>query len=285
MKNDFFENLLTYARKVNEPENLFSGRRIGPNFELPDNILVFFHDYTAPLPNAHGRHTLVIPFDNMTYYMECRKIELYPGCLLYVPPYAVRFLHPNSSGYRRLFITFDLKGTPDYLPPPEIMEFTDEMEKRLNCFLERYQTGNPESASMALAEFLFMRNFKKENISSSRILPEAVEKAVELIETHLSEIGGIKQIALKTGLSESHLRQLFRKSIGCSLGQFIAEKKLDFAKYSLACTKKRIAEIAEECGFANIYVFSAFFRRNTGIPPLRYRKMKQKISDCSANDF
>ena len=55
MKNDFLRRLADYARRIPEPDNLFSGRVVDPAFRLPDNILIFYHDFSTPLPNAHGR--------------------------------------------------------------------------------------------------------------------------------------------------------------------------------------------------------------------------------------
>lgn len=272
MKNDFFRELSDYAQRIPEPENLFSGRVVDPAFRLPDNILIFYHDFSTPLPNAHGRHTLVIPFNPMTYFIDGRRIELAPGDLLYIPPYAVRFMHPDSAGYRRLFITFELSGPQNYLPPAGAFTFTPRSETALKHFLEQYASAGPEHAAFALMDLLLLQCGRPPEKTSGNPLPAAVEKVIELVDAHLSESGGIKDLAERAGLSESHLRQLFRRYAGLSLGRFILGKRLDYAKYHLACSEKRIAEIAEGCGFANIYVFSAFFRRNTGESPLRFRK-------------
>lgn len=272
MKNDFLRRLADYARRIPEPDNLFSGRVVDPAFRLPDNILIFYHDFSTPLPNAHGRHTLVIPFSPMIYFIDGRRIVLAPGDLLYVPPYAVRFMHPDSAGYRRLFITFDLSGPQKYLPPSGAFPFTPKSEAALRRFLRQYETAGPEHAAFALMDLLLLQCGRPPEKISGKPLPAAVAKVIELVDTDLARIGGIKDLAERAGLSESHLRQLFRRYAGLSLGRFILGKKLDYAKYQLACSEKRIAEIAAGCGFANIYVFSAFFRRNTGESPLRFRK-------------
>ena len=76
------------------------------------------------------------------------------------------------------------------------------------------------------------------------------------------------------------LTMIYRPSdemrMGISIGKFIAGKKVDFARYALRCTNMSVAEIAEEAGFANIYVFSTFFKRHTGVSPLRFRQQMQQ---------
>ena len=51
--------------ELEEPENLYEGVRLPPSFALPDNILLFYHDFCAPAPTAHRRYTLVFPLASM----------------------------------------------------------------------------------------------------------------------------------------------------------------------------------------------------------------------------
>src|SRR5574344_2361053 len=107
MNSDDLNLLYRKASALPEPENLFAGRRLPEEFRLPDNILVFFHDFINPMPNAHGRWTIVLPFDAMIYFLERSRVMLNPGDLLLIPPHTMRYLYPKSSGYRRLFITYE----------------------------------------------------------------------------------------------------------------------------------------------------------------------------------
>ena len=272
MKNDnlFLED---FVKDVVEPEDLFKGRCLPANFSLPDNILIFFHDFTAPVPDSHGRHTIVIPLDAMTYFVERKKIELGPGLFLYIPPYAVRFLHPDSPGYRRLFITFDVRGTQPYLPQVGVYELA-ENNKMLETFLHEYTSGPIESASIALMNFLNSQKSVCYRALSESELPEIIVQAISRIESQISEVYCIKSLSDSLNISESRLRALFRQYMGVSIGRFIAEKKMDYARYSLLNSALPIADIAKNCGFANVYVFSAFFKRNAGLSPLRFRQSK-----------
>jgi len=272
MKNDnlFLED---FVKEVVEPEDLFKGRCLPANFALPDNILLFFHDFTAPMPDSHGRHTLVIPLDHMTYFVERKKIELEPGLFLYIPPYTVRLLHPDSPGYRRIFITFDLKGPQQYLPQMGAYELA-EFSKLLHAFFHEYISGSIEAASIALMKFLSSQKSAYSSVLSESELPEIIVQAISRIESQIAEVYGIKSLSDFLDISESHLRALFRRHMGISIGRFIAEKKMDYARYSLLNSNTSISDIAKKCGFANVYVFSTFFKRNAGLSPLRFRQSK-----------
>ena len=278
MKNDDILFLKNYVRTVQEPENLFSGKRLAPGFALPDNILIFFHDFTSPAPDAHGRHTLVFPLEKMIYFVERQRIELVPGMMLYVPPFALRFLHPDSNGYGRFFITFEVKGEQPYLPEPGGFDLTDSNWQSLRVFLDEFNSGSAVNASLALMNFLDGQRTIRHDAVSESDLPENLLRVIEQIETSLSDVPDISPLASKAGLSESHLRALFRKHMGVSIGKFITGKKIDFARYALTSSDMSIAEIAEAAGFNNIYVFSTFFKRNTGLSPLRFRKEMSKTA-------
>ena len=274
MKNDssFLED---YAKGLTEPEDFFKGRCLPAGFALPDNILLFFHDFTVSMPDAHGRHTLVIPLDGMTYFVERKKIELNPGLFLYIPPHAVRFLHPDSPGYRRLFITFDTRGPQPYLPQMGVYEL-GENDGMLHRFLHEYKSGSMEDASVTLMHFLRAQKSVFLRALSESELPETIVRVIGRIESSLSEVYGIKSLSDSVGISESRLRALFRQYMGVSIGKFIAEKKMDYARYALRNSHASIGDIAGNSGFANVYVFSAFFKRNAGLSPLHFRQNKKQ---------
>ena len=276
MENDVLSHLLQIAEKLPEPQNLFSGKRLKEHFKLPDNILIFFHNFFAPVPNSHGRCTLVFPFDPMIYYVNSQRIDMSPGSVLFVPPYAVRFLHPGSQGARRFFITFDDPGKQSYLPEAGSSKITTDAWETLQRFLLLYREGDPGKSDLLSVELMiFLKKFRKNPLldtDTRHQLSEAVEKTIEFIESHLDSPVTLKDIAKAASLSESHLRFLFRKEMNISLGRFLATKRLDAAKYRLLQSDLTLGEIAASCGFNNVYVFSTFFKKNTGISPIRFRK-------------
>ena len=264
------ERLLRRALEVREPENLFSGLRLPPDFSLPDNILVFYHNYVAAAPNAHGRHTMVIPFAEMTYFVDQRKIALAPGQVLIIPPHSLRYLHPGSAGYGRLFITFEMaRGA---VAEAVLSGLDGTAEKTLDAFLRSYAGGG--AAESALELYRLLKTLVRSRLpgEAAAVMPQGVAKALEFIGGHLAEPIGAPEIAGAARLSESRLRAVFRRATGMSPGAYLASQRLDAAKRRLLTTDMRVSEIATACGFADIYVFSAFFRKHAGLPPSAFRR-------------
>lgn len=272
MIDEVWINLRRDAAALPEPPNLFSGRRLPKNFVLPDNILAFFHDFTSPAPNAHGRWTLVVPFDRMDYFLERRRVRLAPGELLLIAPHTLRYLHPRSEGYRRLFVTFELVSAHSDLPEGRHWHPGKAEWELLARFLAAYAAESAEMAAVWLFGFLKAMPAAPEPDSGEPLLPAVLMRAIEFIGLHPGAPLNNAAVAEAAGISESHLRALFYRHTGLTLGRYIARQRLDAACYRLKHTTLSIAEIAVSCGFANGFVFSAFFRRQTGLAPLRYRR-------------
>lgn len=284
MKNDDFARLEGYASNIREPENLFSGKRLPKRFALPDNILVFYHDFAAPSPNAHGRYTLVVPLDRMTYYVERMRLELEPGSVLLIPPHAMRYLHPGSPGYRRLFLTFELPEAQEYLPGNVPNRPKSGAWRELWNVLDGYGHDSPEECAWKLFRLLReLRNGTGAAPETAAVLPLPVTKAIEFMETHLGEPVGMADVAECAGLSESHLRAVFRRHTGITPGQYLLRRRFEAAKHRLLHTDQRIAEIAAGCGFANVFVFGGFFRKHAGIPPRQFRLKGKNAPETGCN--
>ena len=48
--------------------------------------------------------------------------------------------------------------------------------------------------------------------------------------------------------------------------------RIELAKFYLANYSLPVAEVAERCGFFNVYYFSRCFRRHVGCPPSRFHR-------------
>ncbi|MEA4862994.1 MAG: helix-turn-helix domain-containing protein [Victivallaceae bacterium] len=275
MNNDDILSLKKIAGRLPEPENLFAGRLLPPRFAPPDSILVFHHDYVAAAPNAHGRYTLVVPLCAMTYFVERRKVELEPGMALLVPPHSMRYLSPASAGYGRIFITFELPEPQEYLPDDILCGLSPAGLRLLRRFMFQYRRSDPVAASTALMLLLRSLNDHPVAIAEEHRFPLPVLKAIEFISAHLPEPIGNPEIAEAAGISESHLRGLFRDKVGMTPGRYLAHQRLDAAKHRLLHTSMSIEQISRSCGYSSIYVFSAFFRKQTGISPLRFRRLSE----------
>ncbi|MBR3941899.1 MAG: helix-turn-helix transcriptional regulator [Clostridia bacterium] len=80
-----------------------------------------------------------------------------------------------------------------------------------------------------------------------------------------------KIIAEALGYHPNYLSALVKKTTGTSLHSYITDFRLHQAAGLLGSTRLSVAEIAEQCGFANANHFSALFKKHMGYSPLQYR--------------
>ena len=74
------------------------------------------------------------------------------------------------------------------------------------------------------------------------------------------------------GISVSYLSLLFKKNTGGTFVSYLTGLRIDKAKELLKYSDDRIIEIAEKCGYKDVYYFSHSFKKHVGIPPKKYRE-------------
>lgn len=98
-----------------------------------------------------------------------------------------------------------------------------------------------------------------------------VHSAAAYIKEHLAEKISIEELCRSIGTNPSTLNYRFRRGWDCSIGQYILKERIRQAEKLLLATTFSISEIANRCGFENVYYFSNVFRKQKGIAPTRYR--------------
>jgi len=266
--------LKTCVRELAEPENLFQGMRLPENFELPDDILLFYHDYCAPAPNAHCRYTLVFPLARMHYLVDQEEYDIAEGDMLLIRPYARRFLSPRSGGYQRFFITFQLKTPQSYLPEGCLHRLPEPALAHLRKVTACYQANDVQGTSLALHAFLTTLSPGSVR-GRERLLSPPIAKVLALINDDVGNAPGIKEMAARVNMSPGNLARKFRSELGMSIHRCVSARKLEFARYCLRRTRMDMEEIARNCGFQSGSGFSHFFTKQTGVSPLAYRKGRE----------
>lgn len=85
-------------------------------------------------------------------------------------------------------------------------------------------------------------------------------------------------LASRFHISEVYLRRLFLEKYGTTPHQYLLEIRLKRAKQLLAEGYLPVTEIAELCGFSNLYHFSRTFKRREGQTPTAYMKSNKEIN-------
>ena len=99
-----------------------------------------------------------------------------------------------------------------------------------------------------------------------------LEQVTSFVGAHYREELTIAMIAEHTHLHPNYLMQLFKRSCGMSLWDYVQRLRVSHAQRMLLMTSSKILDVALESGFASVSRFYAAFRRISGQTPRAYRQ-------------
>ncbi|MGH7508374.1 MAG: helix-turn-helix domain-containing protein [Gemmatimonadales bacterium] len=108
------------------------------------------------------------------------------------------------------------------------------------------------------------------NGSSGR--PRWLEHARDKIHAELFSRPTLTGLAQTVGVHPVTLARTFRRTFGCTVGEYVRRLRIERASRQLADTDLSLAEIALAAGFSDQSHFSNLFRRHTGLSPSRFRQ-------------
>ena len=99
--------------------------------------------------------------------------------------------------------------------------------------------------------------------------------AQEWIGQHLGEDVSIAEWSRACGLNADYFSRLFKVHTGMPPKTWLIEARLQRATRLLASPETTVEEVADNCGFNCPFHFSRSFKRRFGIPPAKYRLVRQ----------
>jgi AraC family transcriptional regulator len=105
--------------------------------------------------------------------------------------------------------------------------------------------------------------------------PGWLARVLDLVRSRFAEALSLAEIAAEAGVHPVHLAAVFRRCLGCSVGDFIRDCRIRYAAEQLGRHDQSLAEIALAAGFADQSHFTRIFHRVTGLTPAAYRRTLQ----------
>ena len=87
---------------------------------------------------------------------------------------------------------------------------------------------------------------------------------------------GLSQLASVFSVSRVTVNKCFKRSVGCTAGQYVTAERVSSACRLLEESDLPLGQIAESCGFSNEYYFSSVFSRSMGVAPGEYRRRARR---------
>ena len=260
----------------------------------------------GPVPvHYHDFHKIMILLDGaIRYSIEGREYALVPGDVVLVRAGELHApLFPENAVYERLIIYLARDFARDdslaaecpqlmqcFAPGPEqslqrVIRLSGEKARRISRtgadlvrLVRDERPDAPFFRKIKLCELLILLGRASGPAREGTPEAEAERQAaagqdpmlaqiLQYIALNLREPDlGIDSIAGQFALSRSGLMHLFRRRMGCSVGSYIAEKRLFAARSSIA-EGMPVTQACYESGFGSYGAFYHAYRRRYGAPP------------------
>lgn len=96
--------------------------------------------------------------------------------------------------------------------------------------------------------------------------------AEKYINIHFAENDCLTEAAKQSTLTRRRFNDLFKNCFGLTPNRYLIGLKIDYAKNLISTNYFSIPQIAEMCGFSDIYYFYKVFKNETGTTPAKYKK-------------
>ena len=108
---------------------------------------------------------------------------------------------------------------------------------------------------------------------------EAINRALEFIETNTSRSVGLEEIAAYAFLSKYHFHRVFKSLIGNTTKDYLTRLRLEKAALMLKSSDRSINQIAYDCGYSSPETFMRAFKSFFSVTPSVFREgTRQEIA-------
>jgi len=94
----------------------------------------------------------------------------------------------------------------------------------------------------------------------------------EMLHARFAEPLTLSEIAQSVGVHPVYLAQMFHKYFKCTVGAYLRQLRLEFARRELATSDAPLCQIALAAGFSDQSHFTRTFKRYVGVTPAQYRE-------------
>lgn len=114
-------------------------------------------------------------------------------------------------------------------------------------------------------------------IDLSAKLPEAqpslpLKRITEYIDANLTPLLSVETVASEFGFSANYFSTVFKREAGCTVLEYITERRLLRARSLLEDSSLKITQISSQLGYQNPSYFCALFSKKYGLTPAQYRR-------------
>ena len=250
-----------------------------PNITVEDIMLVNYYYTERPVFGTPSRECHLLAYSLSGDYLHDfsgSMVHFVKGNLLFIhkdQPYRVKTVEP---GYSMAFAFV----TKEEMTPGFICADASEFAQIRQIFQHAYHTYCTQAvnAKNLLFSDLYRVLALYQSMQSKVCMPTADHstwnKAVEFIRRNYARHITLADISEILGVGERRTRDLFLQHQAEPFSKYLMNVRLNAATDLLKTGAFSVSEIADQCGFSDVYYFSKCFKKHFGISPSAYRKQE-----------
>ena len=204
--------------------------------------------------------------------------ERAPAALVYYPP-DVSHGEEHFSDGRHFLVEVDFKSLEtvrDYgarLSEPVLLDATSSLWLANRMYKEfRERDEFSPIALESISTELLIAASRTDKRKAERKPPPWLGRLKEYLRENFSEPPGLNELAKAVDVHPTHLARVFRQFERCTVGDYIRDVRIDYARKRLLGSNEPLVEIAIAAGFADQTHFTRSFKRVTGMTPSEFRR-------------
>lgn len=255
-------------------------------------------------PHYHDFYKILLFLGGQVeYVVEGRSYPLKPGDIVLVSRGEIHCPHVGGqSPYERMILYLSPAFLQEYAAPDSlescfltaryrhssVLRPEDQDRGRLMDLARRLERALDRTDEFAgtlygrvlLLEFLIYLNRAVLEGQAAYLHTGSMDYRVagllSYINGHLGEPLTIDHLARECCLSPYHMMRLFRRETGCTVGNYIAQKRLALADELIRTGRAGATRACFEAGFANYSTFLRAYKKNFGVTPGKARPKDAK---------
>ena len=236
---------------------------------------------SARLP-AHAHelsHFCFVLTGNYNEKIAGTVFERAPAALVYYPP-DVSHAEEHSTLGRHFLVEIDfnsLETVRDYgarLNEPVLLGGDSSLWLANRMYKEF--SSRDQFSSLALQSLtteLLIAASRQDQPRPERNSPLWLDRVKECLRENFSQPPTLNELAHAANVHPTHLARVFRQFERRTVGDYIREVRINYARERMLHSADPLVDIALEAGFADQTHFTRSFKRVTGMTPTEYRRL------------
>ncbi len=188
----------------------------------------------------------------------------------------VYWVHFTGSSVKKILQGYGITNEMRVLPTGTSLDYA-RIFKQMIHELQRCQTHYPEVLTLLLRQLFILihRQLTREHTRKNDYLDAEMSLAMQFFNDNYNTEVNIEEYASARGMSVSWFIRSFKQYTHTTPMQYIVSRRITNAQMLLETTNYNITEIGQIVGYDNPLYFSRIFRKQKGISPSDYRKLRQ----------